>query len=227
VEVQFTDLAAAAAAGLARLRESDVFVASLPAPGDVPVEVGGELSVFDSDLACFSTRQLHTLFATCRDGDDSRCTHAQQLQQGLQGCTQLRALRVTSSAALHAGVLSLAPGWGRLEHLHLSLGWGPAEGAQQPHTLALLLAGCRQLRQLTLRGVQGLSEGTLSALMMLPSLRLLRLLGCDAALSQERCQALAGQLGRHRLQVDAVVDDGSLRAAWMIGRLADMWRDAA
>ena len=130
VEVQFTDLAAAAAAGLARLRESDVFVASLPAPGAVPVEVGGELSVFDTDLACFSTQQLHRLTVTCRDGNHSSCTHTQQLQQGLQGCTQLRALRINSSAALHADVLSLAPGWGRLEHLHLmSLGTGPDEGA--------------------------------------------------------------------------------------------------
>jgi hypothetical protein len=126
-------------------------------------------------------------------------------------------------------VLSLALGWGRLEHLHLHLclkgGSVHDGGAQQPHMLALL-AGCRQLRQLTLRGVKGLSEGTLSALMMLPSLRLLRLLGCDAALSQERCQALAGQLGRHRLQVDVVVDDGSLRAAWMMGQLAERWREA-
>ena len=124
---------------------------------------------------------------------------------------------------LHPDVLSLAPGWGRLEHLHLSLGWGPAEGAQQPHTLALLLAGCKQLRQLTLQGAKGLSEGTLSALMMLPSLQLLRRLGCDAALSQERCQALVGQLGRHRLQVDVVVDDGSLRAAWMAEEFEEGW----
>jgi hypothetical protein len=230
VEVAFTHVAAAAAAGLARLRDSNVSVVLCPQPHDaVPVvEVAGELSVFDTELACFGTRQLHTLFVICRDGYHSSCAHAQQLQQGLQGCTQLRALRIYSSAALHADVLSLAPGCGRLEHLHLGLlGHGSVHGGSaQPHVL-VLLAGCSRLRQLTLHGVKGLSEGTLCALMVLPSLRLLRLLGCAAALSQERCQALAGQLGRHRLQVDVVVDDGSLRAMWMIERLEDMWREAA
>jgi hypothetical protein len=228
VEVDFTDLAAAAAAGLARLRDSlSVGIAPFPPPGDVPVEVGGELSVYDTDLACFSTRQLHKLAVTCSVGDYISCTHAQQLQQGLQGCTQLRALRIASSAALHADVLSLAPGWGRLEHLHLSLKGGSAlDGGAQPHLL-VLLAGCSRLRQLTLRGVKGLSEVLVCALMMLPSLRLLQLLGCNAALSQERCQALVGQLGRHQLQVDVVVDDGSLRAAWMAEEFEEgWWQDA-
>jgi hypothetical protein len=58
-------------------------------------------------------------------------------------------------------------------------------------------------------------------------MRLLRLLGCDRELSQERCQALVGRLGLWGLQVDAVVDDGSMWAGWMIGELgAARWREA-
>jgi hypothetical protein len=93
---------------------------------------------------------------------------------------------------------------------------------------AWLLASCnRQLRQLTFGGLD-LPESTLVALMAgLPQLRLLRLLGCGAALSQERCQALLGQLGLYELQVDVVVgDDGSCRARWMMGQLAERWREA-
>jgi hypothetical protein len=91
-----------------------------------------------------------------------------------------------------------------------------------------VLAGCsRQLRQLTLMGMAYLPESTLVALMLgLPQLRLLRLLGCSAAPSQERCQALVGQLQLHELQVDVVVWDGSARAGWMMERLAERWREA-
>jgi hypothetical protein len=72
-----------------------------------------------------------------------------------------------------------------------------------------------------------LPESTLVALMAgLPQLRLLRLLGCSTAQSQERCQALVGQLGLYDLQVDVVVDDGSGRAKWMMGQLAERWRKA-
>jgi hypothetical protein len=75
-----------------------------------------------------------------------------------------------------------------------------------------VLSGCRQLKQLTLGGMKGLQEGTVGALMMMPRLRLLRLLGCSPGLSQERCQALLGQLQLYELQVDVVVDDGSERS---------------
>jgi hypothetical protein len=65
-----------------------------------------------------------------------------------------------------------------------------------------------------------LPESTLVALMVgLPQLWLLRLLGCSTALSQERCQALLGQLGLYGLQVDVVVGDGSGGAVWMMGQL--------
>jgi hypothetical protein len=76
-----------------------------------------------------------------------------------------------------------------------------------------------------------LAESTLVSMMGLPQLRLLRLLrllGCSAALSQERCQALVGQLGlfRRGLQEDVVVDDGSVRAKWMILELLPRWVEA-
>jgi hypothetical protein len=92
----------------------------------------------------------------------------------------------------------------------------------------VLADGSRQLRQLTLvRMAHLLPESTLVALMVrLPQLRLLRLLGCSAALSQERCQALVGQLQLYELQVDVVVDDGSGRARWMMRGLAEKWREA-
>jgi hypothetical protein len=89
-----------------------------------------------------------------------------------------------------------------------------------------VLAGCRQLKQLTLEGMVGLLEGTVAALMLLPTLRLLRLLGCSPGLSQERCQALVGQLRLYKLQVDVVVDDGSARAEWMVRKLGESWREA-
>jgi hypothetical protein len=61
----------------------------------------------------------------------------------------------------------------------------------------------------------------------LPKLRLLRLLGCSPALSQERCQALVGRLQLHELQVDVVVDDGLGRAKWMMEQLLEeRWREA-
>jgi hypothetical protein len=41
----------------------------------------------------------------------------------------------------------------------------------------------------------------------------------------EQCRALVGRLGLHQLQVDVVVDDGSLRAGWMMERLAEGWMD--
>jgi hypothetical protein len=41
------------------------------------------------------------------------------------------------------------------------------------------------------------------------------------AMGQEQCQALVGRLGLQELQVDVVVGDGSLRAEWMMERLAE------
>jgi hypothetical protein len=49
-------------------------------------------------------------------------------------------------------------------------------------------------------------------------LRLLRMLGCSAALSQERCQTLVGRLQLYELRVDVVVNDGSL-LFWSVAAL--------
>jgi hypothetical protein len=67
-----------------------------------------------------------------------------------------------------------------------------------------------------------LPDSTLVALMAgLSQLLLLRLMGCSAALRQERCQALVGRLG---LQVDVVVYDG---AQWVMAcLLVERWREA-
>jgi hypothetical protein len=62
----------------------------------------------------------------------------------------------------------------------------------------------------------------LPALMRLPHLTLLRLLGCGQAMGQEQCQTLVGRLGLQELQVDVVVAAGrSVRAGWMMDRLVE------
>ena len=111
----------------------------------------------------------------------------------------------------------------RCLHLKLSQHQGP-----HPHVLrvpALLAQGCRQLRQLTLQGMGQLSTDMLRALMLLPELRLLRLLGCcGSAASQEACQALLGQLRCYQLQVAVVEDAVRSAGRWMVGQLAEGWR---
>jgi predicted exporter len=92
--------------------------------------------------------------------------------------------------------------------------------------MAVLMPGFRQLKQLTLVAMVGLQEGTVVALMLLPRLRLLRLLGCSPVLSQDCCQVLVGQLRLYELHVDVVVDDGSGRAEWMMRGLGERWREA-
>jgi hypothetical protein len=111
----------------------------------------------------------------------------------------------------------------QLQHLCLN---GLQDGGQ-----VAVLAGCRQLKQLTLynryNDVAEPEEAALVALMRgLPKLRLLRLLACSKQLSQDRCQALVGQLGLCALQVDVVVADGSARAEEMLAALEAQWREA-
>jgi hypothetical protein len=92
------------------------------------------------------------------------------------------------AAVLQAAVAALP----QLQHLHLH--HYDLSSSQLDWSGMAVLADCRQLKQLTLEGMKGLQEGTVAALMPLPRLRLLRLLGCSPELSQERCQALVGQL---------------------------------
>ncbi len=91
--------------------------------------------------------------------------------------------------------------------------------------LLLMLAKCTQLKQLTLSGVEGLGTGTIAALMLLPRLKLLRLLGCDPGFSQAQAQALVGQLQLYDLQVDVVPGDDSVRAGWVMRVLEGRWRE--
>jgi hypothetical protein len=169
------------------------------------------------DLSCVHTLELG-------GGEDEwDGAAADPLCQQLSRCAQLRSLHLAGAPA--TPVLEAIAALPQLHHLCLHVEVAGSEAAPVWDALA---AGCSQLRQLTLRGISPLSEQMLAALMVgLPQLRLLRLLGCDPELSQERCQALVGRLGLWGLQVDAVVDDGSTWADWMIGELgAKRWREA-
>jgi hypothetical protein len=137
---------------------------------------------------------------------------------------QLRGLQLCSILALHPQVLEAVAACSQLTSLHLYV-TRRREGASAPAAggLAALARGCSRLRRLTLQGIEGLSADTLPALMRLPCLRLLRLLGCSPAVGQEQCQALVGRLGLQELQVDVVVVDGLPRAGWMKARLAEGW----
>jgi hypothetical protein len=149
---------------------------------------------------------------------------AAAMSQALRSSPQLRALQLGSNLALDTQVLQAVAAFSHLTSLHLAALGEAAPAA--PDGLATLAQDCSGLRRLTLQGIQRLSADMLPALMRLPCLRLLRLLGCGEAVGQEQCQALVGQLGLHWLQVDVVVAaDGSLRAVWMIKRLAEGWLD--
>jgi hypothetical protein len=185
--------------------------------GGARVQAPGQLRTYSACLASFDLSSVHTLELL-----DKHCHWdlEKALRQQLPGCPHLRALRLVPPETLQA-----IPALPQLQHLSLFC---------HAHTPLLdcgrlaVLAGCsRQLRQLTLEGMAGLPESTLVALMVgLPQLRLLRLLGCNAALSQERCQALVGRLQLYELQVDVVVNDGSERADWFMRELRGRWREA-
>jgi hypothetical protein len=198
LQADFGSPAAAAAAGLARLEECKVLVGGRH--GGEPVLLAGRVELWS--LEGYDLSRVHTLSLSLADGHS-----------------------VLQRAAALQAVAALP----QLEHLNLhyidlldhpSL-WSPQSSSQpDASTMAVLLTGCRQLKQLTLVGMTGLQEGTVVALMMLPRLRLLRLLGCSLGLSQERCQA---QLRLCELQVDVVVGDGLARARWMMINLGAIW----
>jgi hypothetical protein len=177
----------------------------VPLPGQVELE----------SLDGFDLSRVHTLALSYSNIGD--CPHPHPL---LPSCQQLRALFVRGCdvVLLQAAVLRAIAALPRLQHLHV-YHEGHWTGQPDFSSMAVLMSGCRQLKQLILVAITGLQEGTVAALMMLPRLRLLRLLGCSPELSQERCQALVGQLRLYELQVDMVVDDGSARAEWMIRKL--------
>jgi hypothetical protein len=218
LDADFSCAAAAAAAGLDRLEQCCV---SAPWDGgpvarinrvDVVgrVELSGELRLWDYSRATALTVRPRA------------CRHVQILAEQLQDCQQLQALCCWwQDSEPRAKLLRAIATLPQLQHLRLHT----FRGARLD--CGALAAGCRQLRQLTLEGVQPLQESALVALMSgLPRLRLLRLLRCSPALTQERCQALVGRLGLWALQVDVVMDDRSGRARWMIEQLQERWAEA-
>jgi hypothetical protein len=233
----FGSPAAAATAGLARLEECKVGMYHT----DQDQEELGELVSLSGRveldfLEGFDLSRVHTLslINICRyeaGRDEELCLH-------LPNCLHLHALSIDGSDAvlLQAAVLQAVAALPQLQHLRLQLfGYTDPFSKLDFSGIAALMAGCRQLKQLNLVAMTGLQEGTVGALMQMPRLRLLRLLDCSPGLSQERCQALAGQLRLYELQVDVVVDDGSGRAEWMMsklggrggrGALGERWREA-
>jgi hypothetical protein len=219
LEAYFDNPAAAAAAGVARLEVCKVLFDKEAPQGEAPVKAPGHLRTYSACLAGFDLSSVLTLQL-------EEYQHAQDkgeaLRQQLPRCPHLRALDLNKVPCQPEALQAIAA-LPQLQHLCLS----DINSQMDCGRLAVLAGGSRQLRQLALEGVANLPESTLVALMVgLPQLRLLRLLGCSVALSQECCQALVGQLQLYRLQADVVVDDGSGRAGWMIKRLARRWMEA-
>jgi hypothetical protein len=235
LRARFSDPAAAAAAALGRLERAEVSFACPPPysgrAGKTQLAGGSSLAIGGiRQLTAFDTSQVHALELddTWSSFPDVRL-YAGRLRVALCHSPQLRALRLAGDAVLHAEALRKVAACRQLTSLCLWLCMDRHSLPEHPVAggLAALAQGCKRLERLTLRGVKRLSVDMLPALMQLPSLRLLRLLGCSEAVGQEECRALAGQLGLRELQVEVVVDDGSQRAVWMIKRLAERWREGA
>jgi hypothetical protein len=176
----------------------------------------------ESGLRWFDTSQVHVL--ELHDLKYARAgLYAAAVSQALRSSPQLRGLQLKSRHVLHPRMLQAVAACSHLTNLHLAAIW--EAGPSAADSLAALAQGCSRLRRLTLQGIELLSPSMLPALMQLPCLRLLRLLGCSEAVGQEQCQALTGRLGLQELQVDVMVAaDGLLRAGWMTDRLAEGWR---
>jgi hypothetical protein len=218
----FGSPAAAAAAELARLEECEVDRLSRreEPQGGALVQAPGQLRTSTACLAGFDLSSVHTLQLKGFDHDEGEA-----LRQQLSRCPQLCALYLTQASS-QPELLQAIVALPQLQHLCLRARTGVNQDLDCGRLA--VLAGCRQLRQLTLEGMADLPDSALLALMVGPlQLRLMRLLGCSAALSQERCQALVGQLGLYELQVDVVVKDRSGRAQWMMEQLAERWREVS
>jgi hypothetical protein len=209
---------AAAAAAVARLDKCCMWVDAEQGSA-AAIQAPGRLKLDRTALGMFDLNRVHTL-ELGYGWDEWDGAAADLLCRQLSRCAQLRSLHLAGAPSKH--VLQAIAALPQLQHLCL---FSELAGSEAAPTWDALAAGCSQLRQLTLWDISPLSEQMLAALMAgLPQLRLLRLLGCDPELSQERCQALVGRLGLWELQVDAVVYDGTARADWMIARLEERWR---
>lgn len=140
------------------------------------------------------------------------------VRQALPRCTNLKAMQMKACPRLAAARLVQAiAACKQLQHLHLQF--------ELPDEHLLVLLVLQGVKQLTLSGAGSLSIGTIAALMLLPRLRLLRLLGCDPGFSQAQAQVLVGQLQVYELQVDVVPGDDSVRAGWEVRKLEGRWRE--
>jgi hypothetical protein len=131
-----------------------------------------------SGLRWFDTSQVHVLeLHDLYLGD----IDAAAMSQALRGSPQLRGLQLISSLALHPEVLQAVAACSQLTSLRLEVTRLMCYGLAAPAAegLAALAQGCSGLRRLTLQGKRRLSADMLPALMRLPGLRLLRLLGCS------------------------------------------------
>jgi hypothetical protein len=217
LQARFKGPAAVATAGLHRLQGVTALVhMGLEAEGPIaPIQLAGGccLRVRGSGaLHCFETSQVHVLelHDSYLDGAGSI---AAAVCPVMRSSPQLQALQLRSTLVLDTQVLQAVAACSQLTSLHLD---AIGKAAPAAEGLAALAQGRSRLRRLKLQDIKGLSADMLPALMRLPWLRLLRLLGCGEAVGQEQCQALVGRPGLRELQVDVVVADGSLRAGWMI-----------
>jgi hypothetical protein len=154
----FDSLAAAAAAGLAKLEECNVYVDG-GHEGEL-VSLPGRVELDGDGLEGFYLSRLHTLsLIDIGTPADELCLH-------LPSCQQLRALSIGGSHAVppRAAVLQAVTALPqlqhlRLQHLHLRLS-AYVDPSSKPDFsgMAALMAGCRQLKQLTLVAMVGLQE---------------------------------------------------------------------
>jgi hypothetical protein len=158
LEARFGNPAAAAAAGLDRLEECKAQV--FGAHEGAPVSLAGRVELWS--LHGFDLSRVHTL----------SLFDPMQLRRHLSCCQQLRALSMTDwyTVLQQAVLLQAVAALPQLQHLHHC----DQPSRQLDCSAVAVLAGCRQLKQLTLEGMVGLLEGTVGPL---PRLRLLRLLG--------------------------------------------------
>ncbi len=184
-----------------------------------PVQLTGSVELLEDDVYYFDLSSVACL--VLKDGEywDGR-EREQLLSQTLLRCSGLKALHLENVPSTRE-VMEAVAACSELEHLYLEF---PTFQHQQSLTLGLL-APLKRLKQLTLKGCLQLCPGTVVGLMLLPRLRLLRLLACTPGISQDDAQGLVGTLGRYELQVDVVPNDGSVRAGWVIGELSGRWRE--
>jgi hypothetical protein len=201
------------------LREGAVDVDGLQ---ERPLRLSGALSLAADALRYFDARGLTRLHLQ-DSGFNGQLLLARMGAKLGAAASCLQALRLDSYSSLEPATLAAVAQLTRLQRLWLQLGTAEAAAGVAP-----LAAGCGQLQELVLVQAGGLQEAYVAALMGLPGLRALRLVGCRGTgmPDQERCQALLGQLpGLFKLQVDVVSGAASsFRVSkFLLGQLQREW----